>query len=71
MFWGYECDWANGKYNNWEWERGEIERLGLSDWLYNNDGTDSDLKCLLFNRYCHWIGLYGQTDKYCGCSAKR
>ena len=64
MFWGYECDWVNGKYNNWEWERGEIERLGLSDWLYNNDGTDSDLKCLLFNRYCHWIGLYGQTDEF-------
>lgn len=64
MFWGYECGWANGKHDNWDTEKEDIKRLGLLEWLYKDDGTDPDFKCLLFNRYCHWIGLYGQTDSF-------
>lgn len=23
-----------------------------------------DFKCLLFNRYCHWIGMYGGSEEF-------
>lgn len=64
MFWHYERGWANGHHENWETERDDLKRLGLSGWLYKEDGTDPDFKCLLFNRYCHWIGLHGGTDSF-------
>ena len=64
MFWHYECGWASGQHDNWDTELEELRRLGLSEWLHNNDGTAPDFKCLLFNRYCHWIGLYGGTDDF-------
>lgn len=64
MFWNYERGWANGEYENWGTEREDLKRLNLLDWLYNEDGTDPDFKCLLFNRYCHWIGLYGGADEF-------
>lgn len=64
MFWHYERGWANGQNDSWETEREELKRLGLSEWLHKDDGTDPDFKCLLFNRYCHWIGLYGGTDGF-------
>lgn len=64
MFWGYERTWVNSKYENWDTEKEEIMRLGLSEQLYNEDGTAPNFKCLLFNRYCHWIGLYGGIGEF-------
>ena len=63
LFWDYERSWVNGEHENWVSERMEINQLGLTDWLYNKDGTNTDLKCLLFNRYCHWVGMHN-TDEF-------
>ena len=75
LFWNYEREWVNGEHDNWDGVRNEIIKIGLSDWLYNNDGTDSDFKCMLFNRYCHWVGICEKKDfikwyknKYVGSS---
>ncbi|MDE6269584.1 MAG: hypothetical protein K2M12_01850 [Muribaculaceae bacterium] len=64
MFWHYECGWANGKYEDMETERHDMAALSLELWLYTEDGTDPDLKCLLFNRYCHWVGLHGDPKGF-------
>lgn len=64
MFWHYECGWANGKHENWEGEKKELSDLGLTQWLFENDGTQPDFKCLLFYRYCHWVGMYEGTDGF-------
>ena len=63
-FWHYECDWANGFHDNWDAEVKELTDLGLVQWLYDDDGTQPDFKCLLFNRYCHWVGMYEGTDGF-------
>lgn len=64
MFWHYEHGWANGEHENWESEKQEISHIGLDQWHYEDDGTQSDFKCLLFNRYCHWIGMYGGSEEF-------
>ncbi|MDE6266086.1 MAG: hypothetical protein K2M07_01885 [Muribaculaceae bacterium] len=64
MFWNYEHLWARGTDRDWECEKDQLKQLGLWEWLHNNDGTPAALKCLLFNRYCHWIGLYGQPEGF-------
>lgn len=64
LFWEYEQGWANGKYEGWESEKQDILHLGLEHWLYEEDGTHPDFKCLLFNRFCHWIGLYVGPEEF-------
>lgn len=64
MFWGYECGWANHMHqDNWDCEKQSLKRLGLEN-FEPDDGTPYSLKCLLFNRYCHWIGIYDKGQSF-------
>lgn len=63
LFWGYECGWANNPNDHWECEKEDLERLGIA-YFDSEDGTPYELKCLLFNRYCHWVGLYGGPENF-------
>lgn len=61
LFWDYERAWANSMYkDNWECEEQDLRLLGLEN-FEPYDGTPYGLKCLLFNRYCHWS--YGCTKE--------
>lgn len=58
MFWFYEKCWCGmGEQERTEQVR-EYAAYGLSD-FNKDDGTPISLKALLFNRYCHWCGGYG------------
>ena len=63
-FWGYEQIWVESKYHdNWDYEKEDLKRLGIEN-FDAEDGTPYSLKCLLFNRYCHWCGLYGGAEAF-------
>lgn len=62
-FWFYEQLWANNLNYNWEYEEKDLARLGIAN-FDPEDGTPYELKCLLFNRYCHWLGLHGDTEAF-------
>lgn len=67
LFWGYECGWVNSldqnNGENWKYEEKVLKRLGLEN-FEPDDGTPYSFKCLLFNRYCHWIGVYNGGDDF-------
>lgn len=63
MFWGYERMWVEAK-------GGEIsppdareyyDHLGLKDFS-PGDGVPLSLRLLLFSRYLHWMGGYGEDS---------
>jgi hypothetical protein len=60
QFWGYESMWVHGAYNeNWTEEQVSMKHYGINKALADADVPES-LKCLLFNRYSHWIGIYDE-----------
>lgn len=58
MFWFYEKCWCRMSDREREWNTEEYKAYGLADFR-KDDGTPISLKALLFNRYCHWCGGYG------------
>jgi hypothetical protein len=65
QFWGYESMWAHSSYcDNWKDELIAMAHYGVDKALANID-TPESLKCLLFNRYAHWIGFHdGNADGF-------
>lgn len=58
MFWCYEMFWCGMSEQESTEQVREYAAYGLSD-FNKDDGTPISLKALLFNRYCHWCGGYG------------
>lgn len=60
LYWNYEKIWVES--DKWRDEKiGEVSeyvRYGLKE-FNKDDGTPITLKALLFNRYEHWSGNYG------------
>jgi len=58
MYWMYEKMWVESEELRDETRAGEYIRAGLKD-FNADDGTHITMKALLFNRYEHWSGNYG------------
>ena len=63
MFWGYEQSWVLGHHEHWDMEKEDLKRLGL-EYFEATDGTPYEIKCLLFNRYAHWIGIHDNGESF-------
>lgn len=58
--WNYEQMWVEREELRDENKLAEYIRAGLKD-FNADDGTHITMKALLFNRYEHWSGGYGNT----------
>ena len=68
MFWFYEKCWVDFVLNNDKTLQDSMDYYcgvyHLDEMLpQENDGTPLSLKAILFNRYDHWCGRYGQSHK--------
>ena len=67
LFWGYEEVWVKwmleGDPHIEKHIKYYTENYNLPV-LLPDDGTPLGLKAILFNRYDHWIGCYGQGSNY-------
>lgn len=57
MFWFYECFWVNHENEDYSYADKELKRLGLEN-FEGCDGTPYELKCLFYNRFEHWNGIF-------------
>lgn len=67
IFWDYERVWIRWNLEGFDRLQEDIdyftEVYDLPHLLPSDDGTPLGLKALLFNRYDHWVGIYGSQSR--------
>lgn len=67
IFWDYERVWIRWNLEGYDRLQEDIdyftEVYDLPNLLPSDDGTPLGLKALLFNRYDHWVGIYGSQSR--------